>query len=43
MFVYHIKSPSTGEKYLRLENLLDFLNLQKEDKLEDKAKIFTKQ
>ena len=41
LYLYAMKSPATKEKYLmRLGKFLDFLNLQDNGKLEDKATIF---
>jgi hypothetical protein len=41
LYLYAMKSPATKEKYLmRLGKFLDFLNLQGNGKLEDKATIF---
>ena len=41
LYLYAMKSPATKEKYLmRLGKFLDFLNIQDNGKLEDKATIF---
>jgi hypothetical protein len=46
LYVYAIKSPATKEKYLmRLGRFLDFVNMlevDKKNKLEDKARVFAK-